>query len=718
MKKKLIILLCFISVLRMPIKADEGMWLPLLINRLNYVDMKKMGLRLTAEEIYSVNNSSLKDAIIIFGGGCTGEIISPDGLILTNHHCGYSFIQEHSSIDHDYLTNGFWAMNKSEELQNENIKAKFVVRIEDVTKRVLAAVNDNMPEKERKQKIDEIIGTIESEASENEIYETVVESFFEGNEYYLFVYEVYTDVRLVGAPPSSIGKFGGDTDNWMWPRHTGDFSLFRVYTDKDGKPAEYSKSNIPMQSKYFLPISLKGVKKNDFAMILGFPGSTDRYLTSYGIQQEVDYTLPNNIKIRTKILDILNNDMAESDVVRIQYASKKAQTSNYWKNFIGQRRGLKRLNVYQKKKDLEDEFTKWVNSGDSQRKAKYGEALNDIKYGYENNKNYEKVSNYFFEAIYLGSDVIQTAWKFKYLHDGLKDKSFDNDRLMQLSKYYSNISEKFFKDYNAPTEQKLFAAMLKIFKADISKEMQPDIYVFIDKKYKGNIDKFANNVFKKSIFTDKARMEAFLKKPTYKAIGKDLAYKTMSSFFDNYFKYINLSEDINDRLQKGKRLFVAGLQEMQKDKKFYPDANFTLRLTYGKVLDYTAADAVHYDYYTTIKGVMEKEDPESDEFIVHQKLKELYEKKDFGQYADNGDLRVCFLTDNDITGGNSGSPVINGDGQLIGLAFDGNWEAMSGDIAFEPELQRTINVDIKYVLFIIDKFAGAGYLLDEMKIIK
>ena len=717
--KKLIVLLCFISVIPFNLSGDEGMWLPLLIERLNYTDMKKMGLHLTADEIYSVNHSSLKDAIIIFGGGCTGEVISPDGLILTNHHCGYEAIRSHSSIEHDYLTNGFWAMNRNEELPNEDLTVKFVVRIEDVTKKVLAEVNNTMTEKERQTKIDEIIKTIEADASEKETYETIVESFFEGNEYYLFVYEVFNDVRLVGAPPSSIGKFGGDTDNWMWPRHTGDFSMFRVYTDKNGEPAKFSKDNIPMKSKYYLPISMKGIEKNDFAMILGFPGSTDRYMTSYGIQQEIEQNLPDKIKIRTLILDILKKDMAESDAVRIQYASMAAETSNYWKNFIGQKKGLQRLKVYDKKKTIEDEFIKWYENS-PERKAKYGEALNDIKYGYENNKKYVKVENYFFEAIYLGSNVIQTAWQFNYFHYLLNNKNIKTERLSDLCKHFSEVSEKYFKNFNASTEQKLFTAMLKIYREDIPADMLPDIYKYIDKKYNGNIDKFAQHIFKKSIFTDKNRMDEFLKKPVYKTIDNDLAFKTMKSFFfDNYFKYLDMSEGVNDTLQRGKRNFIAGLREMQSDRNFYPDANFTMRLTYGKVLDYIPADAVKYNYYTTVKGIMEKEDPDNEEFIVPERLKELYKNKDFEEYTDNnGVLRVCFLTDNDITGGNSGSPVINGDGQLIGIAFDGNWEAMSGDIAFEPDLQRTINVDIKYILFLIDKYAGASYLLDEMKIIR
>jgi len=703
---------------RLQALADEGMWLPVFISRLNYVDMQKMGLHLTPEEIYSVNNSSLKDAIIIFDNGCTGEIISPDGLILTNHHCGYDAIQSHSSIDHDYLTNGFWAMNRAEELPNENLQVKFLVRIEDVTNKILSTVNDNMNEKERKSKIKDIISQIEKKAiSDEDYYEAIVESFFEGNEYYLFVYKVYSDIRLVGAPPSSIGKFGGDTDNWMWPRHTGDFSLFRVYTNKSGEPAEYSKSNIPLKAKYFLPISLKGVKENDFAMILGYPGSTNRYMTSYGIKQELEQNLPNKIKIRTQILDILKKDMDENPIVRIKYASKYAETSNYWKNFIGQQRGLQRLKVYEKKKELENAFINWVNQS-PERKLKYGEALDDIAYGYENNKLYVKFDDYFFEAIYLGSDVFSIAWKFKYFHDILKEENSNSQKIDKLVKYYSKEAEKYFKDFNAPTDKKLFVAMLKLFRDDIPQEMHPDIYKFIKKKYKGNIEKYADIVYKKSIFTDKTRMDKFLKSPSYKVIDNDMVYKAMNSFFDAYFKYNELSEDVNNKLERGKRLFIAGLREMQPDKKFYPDANFTMRLTYGKVLDYFPADAIKYNYYTTLKGVMEKEDPDNEEFIVPTKLKELYNKKDFGIYGEGNTLKVCFLTNNDITGGNSGSPVINGDGHLIGLAFDGNWEAMSGDIAFEPDLQRTINVDIRYVLFIIDKYAGASYLLDEMKIIK
>ena len=699
------------------VKADEGMWLPMLVERLNYVDMQKMGLQLTAEEIYSVNNSSLKDAIIQFGGGCTGEIISDQGLILTNHHCGYGQIQAHSSVEHDYLTDGFWAMSKEEELKNPGLKVSFFIRMEDVAKTVLADVKDDMDETQRSKEIRKKIKELVTKASEDGKYRAEVKSFFNGNEYYMFVYQTYMDVRLVGAPPSSIGKYGADTDNWMWPRHTGDFSMFRVYTAPDGSPAKYSKENIPLKPKHHLPVSIAGVQKNDFSMIFGYPGGTDRYMTSYGINLNLEQTYPHRIKIRRKKLDIIGEDMAASDKVRIQYASKYSRIANYWKNFIGMSKGLKKLKVADKKKKLEMQYASWVEQYPS-RKKKYGSALKDIEAAFANQKKYGVQRWYFVEGIYLGPEVIGLSRNFEGLVHQLSADSPDKEKINKMTERIAKRTEKFFKDYNIETDKKLWAAMMQMYAENVPADQQPEYLKKMIKKYKGDYTKFANAVYSKSIFVSKEKLSGFLENPNAKTIKKDPVYVAMTAFFNNYFEHSAKAKSSAQQLSKGMRLFVDGLRQMQTDKKFYPDANFTLRLTYGKVLDYYPEDAVHFNYFTTLAGVMEKEDPDNWEFVVHPKLKKIYETKDYGVYGDNGIMKVCFLTDHDITGGNSGSPVLNAKGELIGLAFDGNWEAMSGDIAFEPELQRTINVDIRYVLLVIDKFAGAKNIIDELDIVK
>ncbi len=716
MKKLVSILFIILFSFGSSVKADEGMWLPLLIKRLNYVDMQKMGLQLTAEEIFSINHSSLKDAIIIFGGGCTGEIISPEGLIITNHHCGYGSIQAVSTVENDLLSDGFWATSKNEEIPIEGLKVQFLVRIEPATDQVLAGVTDDMTEDERNKTINENKSKLAEEATKDTHYKARVVGFYNGNEYYTFVYEVFKDVRLVGAPPESIGKYGADTDNWMWPRHTGDFSMFRVYTSPEGIPAEYSDKNIPLKSKHHLPVSVAGVEKDDFSMVLGYPGGTDRYLTSYGVNQAIDQKNPTIVKIREEKLDIMREDMNNDENVRLKYASKYAGTANYWKYFIGQTKGLKRLKVSQKKKELENQFAKWANSN-SARKEKYGEALSDIQNAYNKIELYNLSNTYFFEAIYRGPEILGFSRRFKTLANELENKDADKEKIASTIKSLKERTEKYFKDYNSSTDEKLLGAMLKMYYDNVPADQLPEILVKIAKKYKGDFNKYAAHVFNKSIITNKEKVMDLLDNPKAKTIEKDVAYVVYGDFVKNYRKLSKETNDAYTQLKKGNRLFMAGLMEMQPDKKFYPDANFTMRLTYGTVQDYFPADAVHYNYFTTLDGVMEKEDPANWEFIVPEKLKELFNEKDYGKYGKNDTLKVCFITNHDITGGNSGSPVINSNGELIGLAFDGNWEAMSGDIAFEPELQRCICVDIRYVLFIIDKFAGAQNLIDEMTIV-
>jgi hypothetical protein len=678
--------------------------------------MQKMGCHLTADEIYSVNHSSVKDAIVQFGNGCTGEIISNEGLVITNHHCGYASIQSHSAVDKDYLTDGFWAKNKNEELSNEGLTVTFLIRIEDVTQKILAELNDNMSEKDRAAKVDELTAKIKAGATKDTPYDASVKSFFEGNEYYLFVYETYKDIRMVGAPPTCIGDFGGDTDNWMWPRHTGDFSIFRVYTAPDGKPAEYSKNNIPLKPKYSLPISIAGYKTNDFAMIMGYPGTTDRFLTSYGVNLALEQSNPSIVKIRGEKLAIMKTDMDADPEVKIKYAAKYESAANYWKYYIGQSKGLIRLKLYDSKKEIEEAFSKWVNSS-SENKAKYGEALTDIASAYKELDKYTKARWYFLEGLMRGCEIINYAHRFDALYNDLKSEAPDNDKINKDVATLKSLTDKYFKDYNVLTDQKLFAAMVGLFYNDVNLEYRPDIFVDITKKYKNDFKQFAADLFKKSIFADQKKIESFLSKPGRSILEKDPGYKIVQSVIDKYNEVGAKITEANNLLGKGNRLFIAGMKAMNPDKKYYPNANSTMRMSYGKVLDYFPADAVHYDFFTTLKGVIDKEDSLNEEFVVPKKLKELYEKKDYGRYAENGDIKVCFLTNNDITGGNSGSPVINGNGQLIGLAFDGNWEAMTNNIAYNPDLQRTICVDIRYVLFIIDKFAGATNLIKEMNIV-
>ena len=716
MKKLLIVFAAILFCLRPEVKADEGMWIPMLVERLNYTDMQKMGLNLTAEEIYSINHSSLKDAIVIFGGGCTGEIISAEGLLLTNHHCGYGSIQSVSTVENDLLTNGFWAMSKDEEIPIEGLSVKFLVKIEAATEQVLDSVTDDMTEKERNEKIRQNIEVITEAAQKDNDYQVAVRSFFNGNEYYTFVYETYKDIRFVGAPPEAIGKFGSDTDNWMWPRHTGDFSMFRVYGAPDGSPAEYAKENVPIKAKYHLPVSTAGVKKGDFSMILGYPGGTDRYLTSYGVKLAVDQSNMTIVDIRAKKLDIMKEFMDADKAVRLQYASKYARTSNYWKYFIGQTKGLKRLKVYDKKAEIENEFIEWINA-DASRKAKYGEALTDIEKAYQIIGDYNLSNWYFREAIYRGPEILGFSRKFSKLQKALEEKEQNEEEIAGMIESLKESADKYFKDYYAPIDKKLLSEMFLMYHENVPLDQQPAFLLELAEKYKDDFNKYAEKVFKKSIFASKEKVYEFLENPKAKKIKKDQVTKAVNAFFQTYRRLYRKSSESQDLLARGNRLFIAGLMEMQPEKTFYPDANFTMRLTYGTVQDYYPADAVHFNYYTTLDGVMEKEDTSTFEFIVPEKLKEIYKNKDFGKYSDGDVMKVCFLTNHDITGGNSGSPVINGDGELIGLAFDGNWEAMSGDIAFEPELQRTINVDIRYVLLIIDKLGGAQNLIDEMTLV-
>lgn len=699
------------------VKADEGMWLPLLLKQLNEPDMQKNGLKLSAEDIYSINKSSLKDAIVHFNGGCTAEVISDKGLILTNHHCGYSQIQSHSTVESDLLTNGFWAMKQGDELKNPGVTATFIVRMEDVTAKILAGVTDDMTDAERDKKIGAAIAEVSKEAVKDTKYGAYIRPFYYGNEYYMFITETFKDVRLVGAPPSSIGKFGGDTDNWMWPRHTGDFSIFRIYADKNNEPADYSPDNVPYKPKHVIPVSLKGADKDDFTMVYGFPGRTSEYLSSFAVEMIANDSDPTKVKIREKRLEIWDKDMKGDDKVRIQYSAKYASLANYWKKWIGEMNGLRKLNALDVKKDFEKEFMAKLN-GDT--KTKYGSVLSDLESSYTKLRPLSKQRDYFLEAS-LGIEAVGHAFNYTDVIDALKA----GEKVEKLDKYIEKLkgdSKRFFKDFNAGTDEKICAAMLEMIKKDLDKTQQAAIFAEIEKKYKGDFKKYAQVIYSSSIFVSEEKTNKALENigSSYKKIMKDPVYVLMQSMYDKFTKEVrDPYVELDAKIMKLNRIYMKGMREVVTTKKYYPDANSTLRVAYGKVDGYNPRDGVFYEHYTTLDGVMEKENPNVDEFVVAPKLKELWKNKDYGQYADkNGELRVAFCASNHTTGGNSGSPVFNGEGQLIGTNFDRNWEGTMSDIMYDPNQVRNIVLDVRFTLFVIDKFAGAGYLLEEMKIVK
>jgi hypothetical protein len=719
MKKLCILFLSFNLLTINLLKADEGMWLPFLLKSMNEADMKSKGLKLSAEDIYSINKSSLKDAVVHFGGGCTGEIISEKGLLLTNHHCGYSMIQSHSTVDNDLLTKGFWAMNQSQELPNQGLTATFIVRMEDVTAKVLADVKDGMSEPDREKKINDAIASITKEVTSSSRYGAFIRPFYYGNEYYMFVTETFRDVRLVGAPPSSIGKFGGDTDNWMWPRHTGDFSIFRIYANKSNEPADYSPDNVPYKPKHVIPVSLKGAEQDDFTMVYGFPGRTTEYLSSYAVDMIMNESDPAKVKIRETRLKILDEDMKASDKVRIQYSAKYAGLANYWKKWAGEINGLKKLDAINKKKAFEQEFLQKVNS-DNAAQAKYGTLFTDLEKAYSDFRVLNKQRDYYIEAM-LGIEAVSYALTFNEMIDALSKGKKASDLQKNIDKLKADLPA-FFKDYNAATDEKICAAMLQMVTQNLDKSQQAGIFSEIETKYKGDFKKYAKAVFSKTMFTSEEKMKAVLADPekSYKKLMKDPVYKLMRSSFEKFYNDVRPAyNDTDAKIMTLNRTYMKGMRELVTSKKYYPDANSTLRVTYGKVNGYYPKDGVFYNYYTTLSGLMDKENPLVDEFVVSPKLKELYQKKDYGQYADkNGELRVAFCASNHTTGGNSGSPVFNGEGQLIGTNFDRNWEGTMSDIMYNPDQVRNIVLDVRYTLFVIDKFAGAGYLLNEMKIIK
>ena len=697
-------------------QAQEGMWLMHTLEEINEESMQNSGFRLDADDIYDINNASLKDAIIrLNGGSCTAEVISSQGLVLTNHHCAYGAIQGFSSPENDYLTDGFFALSKDQEMNIEGFEVSFLVRIDDITDRILANVTNEMSEDERTQAIQTTQNEINTEYAEGDVhgYQYEVKSFYYGNEFYMFIYNTYRDIRLVGAPPESVGKYGGDTDNWMWPRHTGDFSMLRIYADADNKPADYSESNVPYTPKRHLKISMDGVDQGDFTMVMGYPGSTDRFLSSWGIEQALALYNPSVVDVRDLKLRTMKEHMDEDLGVRIQYAAKYAQTANYWKYYIGQSKGLKALNVQGQKEAIEARFSSWATSS-PELEAEYGEALNLIEAYYVATDATAKADAYALEAGLIGSDITLFAVRFGRTAPGLF--SGDADQIAETKARLSGLCDDFFKDYDMATDRDLFINLMTKYQTDISPENLPSFFENVDNKYKGSIDRYATKMYEKSFLVNEESARNFIANPSEKALNKDLAVNAAMSILETYFG--SMESEAQAKYDRGYRLFVKGLREMQPNKAFYPDANSTMRCTYGPVGDYSPADAVQYDFVTTANGILQKMDNTDPEFVVPARLEELLKARDYGQYVDeSGELVICFLHGTDITGGNSGSPVMNANGDLIGLAFDGNWEAMSGDIAFEPALQRTISVDIRYVLWIVDKFAGATNIIDELDLV-
>ncbi len=690
--------------------ADEGMWLLPYLQRMNIADMQAKGCKLSAEEIYAADHSSLKDAIVIFGAGCTGEVVSPEGLLLTNHHCGYGAIQSLSSVEHDFLKNGFWARSRAEELPAPGLEVRFVRHIADVTADVLAAVPSTAMGEERAELVKKQVAEVKKRfGKEYPDMEISVKPFFGGNQYFAFAMEVYKDIRLVGTPPNSIGKFGGDTDNWMWPRHTGDFSMFRIYADKENRPAEYSAKNVPYKAEEYLKVSLDGYEEGDFAMIMGFPGSTQRYMTSYEIDRMLSITNPQRIFIRGERQKILAEDMAASDKVRIQYASKYAQSSNYWKNAMGMSRGIERLDVKGKKQEQERAFQQWAeaNSVDGER---YDEALGMIRDAVAESNTAYAAQQYLNEALQRSVEIMTPA-AYVIASVGKKGKKLEDTETLKAK------LRNFYKDYSSATDRRVARRMFELVLENV-KEL-PGVFTEAQEQF-DDLDAAVDYLYDNSVFADEARALDFVDHFSRERLDNDPATLLTLSVTGKMLELREEQKESNRKYADGHRLYIKGLMLQQPDKAWASDANFTIRLTYGQVLPYDPADGVTYHYYTTLRGVMEKEDPKNPtEFTVPEKLKELYAAREFGPYAnEEGELPVAFLANLDITGGNSGSPIMNGRGELLGLAFDGNWEAMSGDVAFEPALQRTISVDIRYVLFIIDEFADAGYLVREMTLVR
>lgn len=720
MSKRAYLFLASLTLFFAPVRADEGMWMLPLLEKMNGKTMQEMGFTITPEQIYNLNHPSLKDAIVMFGRGCTGEIVSEDGLLFTNHHCGYDNIRELSSVEHNHLRDGYWAMNRSEELPAKGLTVTFLESMTDVTKKVEKSLSKAQNQAER----DSLFAIVRQQLTQKAVQDTPhlhaqLTSFYGGNQYYLIVYQTFKDIRFVGAPPSSIGKFGADTDNWMWPRHTGDFSVFRVYAGPDNKPAEYSEDNVPYQPKIHLKISLKGYEQGDPTFIMGHPGSTNRFMTSFELAQTRDYKNAIRIHARGVRQDVMMADMEADAKIMIQYASKYSGSSNGWKKWIGMNETFAKLDVENRRAQEEHEFQKWMQE-DAKRVEKYGNTLTKIQSAIEA-QNAVIVPYLYLSESLNKIEITQLAARLSSMLEKVLAKA-DQKETDSFLEWLPDYLTAFYTDYSTPTDRKIAEAMIDLYRQEVAAEYHPAYFQQIDGQFQGNTGAFLDELFANSCFTSPEQVLSQIQAALEQ--GKNLLAQDPASCIgqEHNLLYQPLKEAYlapEQQLNEGKKEYIAATLEMRKHQPIYPDANFTMRLTYGTVQPYSPRDAVVYNYYTTSRGILEKEDPNNWEFEVPDRLKELIKTKDFGPYTlPNGELPVAFLSTNDITGGNSGSPILNGNGELIGLAFDGNWEAMSGDIIFEPNLQRTINVDVRYVLFVIDKFGGAGYLLDEMDIIR
>jgi hypothetical protein len=696
----------------------DGMWIPLLLDSLNYTDMQEKGLRLLPEQIYSSEQVSLKDAVVMFGNGCTGEVISPEGLLITNHHCGYSRIVSHSTVENDYLTNGFWAGSKSEELPNPGLSVTFLVRIENVTKKILAGISDSLPEDERIRRVAANSYFIREEAVANTHYQAEIKPFYFGKEYFLFVYEIFNDVRLVGAPPDRIGKFGGDTDNWVWPRHTGDFSLFRIYAGKDNQPAAYSPDNVPYKPKKYFSISMDGIKEGDFTMVLGYPARTDLYLTSDAIRLISGKSLPAKIGMRTLKLNAMSDIMKRGTDYKLRYASKYQNTSNAWKKWIGVTEGVQRASVIEYKKQLENVFDLWAKGLDDDT-AGYSGLMTDFKRLYAQ-----------YEPLYLANDlaaemlnslelstlVNKAQIRFFSMHDS--SDRYKKNAFLDLKK----IGSSFFKTNALEIDRKTMPEMLKIYANYVDAHLHPDFYKLINEKFSGDFDAYTSGLFEKSIFTDSVRYHKAVELSEKKLRKKIINDPLIEIYRDFSLMLLFGSPDVLDSLQtqlnRLYRKYITGMMQMNPNHVYFPDANFTMRLSYGKVEGYKPYDAIEYSYTSTLDGIIEKEDPDISDYKVPEMLKKIYVQKDYGPYSVNNKIPVCFTASNHTSGGNSGSPVLNADGNLIGINFDRNWQGTVSDFYYDPAVCRNISLDIRYVLFIIDKYADADWLLNELTLIK
>ncbi len=683
--------------------------------------MQKNGMRISAEDIYNVNNASLKDAVMLFGTGCTGEFVSEQGLLLTNHHCGYSFIVSHSTVERDYLTNGFWAKSKEEELPCKGLTITRLVYMEDVTAKVLNGVSDNLTETKRQEIIDANIKKVIEQATANNHYKAIIKPFYYGNQYFMYVNEVFRDVRLVGTPPSNIGKFGGDTDNWMWPRHTGDFSVFRVYADKDGKPADYSKDNVPYKPKKHLKINLKGVNEGEFTFVFGYPGTTKQFLTSDAVNYVQNIEDPTRIKLRTARLDVYNRAMNETPAQRLRYASKVASVANGWKKWQGEVRGLKRLNAIERKQAFEKEFNQWAVNKD-----KYKNVLAQLEKTYSDMRDLNLSYTYLNEAIFASDLMIQVRQVANIISVANEENADATEVQALAEKLYNTLSNYYAKDYvnHRKVDMEIFVKTMTIFYNDYAKDNYPWLKAQIENDNKiVKVEDYFSNVYEKSFLSNPEKAEKLLKNFKAKNINKMISDPAVELFLPIWGKYLEKDRfelaAYDYKIDSLYRIYVAGIMERNPNKEYYPDANLTLRVAYGNIKTYEPKDAIRYEAFSTIEGIMEKENPEIYDYVVEPKLKQLYKNKDYGCYAnEKGELPVAFIASNHTTGGNSGSPVLDRDGNLIGINFDRNWEGTMSDIMYDPSQCRNISLDIRYCLFIIDKFAGASHLVEEMSIIK